>query len=52
MQSLNYFVIGPLTSKTMFQRQKLEKDEGKDYKDASALFVHSTLDAHLLIQCS
>ncbi|KAK2462023.1 hypothetical protein APHAL10511_006486 [Amanita phalloides] len=27
-QFLNYFVIGPITSKTMFERQKLEKDEG------------------------
>jgi len=34
----NYFVIGPLTSKTMFQRHKLEKDEGKTYNapDVSA----------------
>jgi len=32
-QGLNYFVIGPLTSKTMFQRQKLEKEEGKVYTD-------------------
>ncbi|KAF8905442.1 hypothetical protein CPB84DRAFT_1844853 [Gymnopilus junonius] len=33
-QGLNYFVIGPLTSKTMFQRQKLEKEEGKLYTDS------------------
>jgi len=26
-QGLNFFVIGPLTSKTMFQRYKLEKEE-------------------------
>ncbi|KAF8971432.1 hypothetical protein BDZ97DRAFT_1786453 [Flammula alnicola] len=32
-QAFNYFVVGPLTSKTMFQRQKLEKDEGKTYND-------------------
>jgi hypothetical protein len=32
-QALNYFVVGPLTSKTMFQRQKLEKKEGKVYSD-------------------
>ncbi|KAH9487073.1 Transmembrane protein 205 [Psilocybe cubensis] len=32
-QALNYFVIGPLTSKTMFQRQRLEKEEGKVYND-------------------
>jgi hypothetical protein len=33
-QGANYFVVGPLTSKTMFQRQKLEKEEGKVYSDA------------------
>lgn len=32
-QAVNYFVIGPLTSKTMFQRHKLEKEEGKAYND-------------------
>ncbi|PPQ92706.1 hypothetical protein CVT25_014013 [Psilocybe cyanescens] len=32
-QALNYFVVGPLTSKTMFQRQRLEKEEGKVYSD-------------------
>ncbi|GLB36463.1 putative protein with domain of unknown function (DUF4149) [Lyophyllum shimeji] len=32
-QCVNYFVIGPLTSKTMFERHKLEKDEGKAYND-------------------
>lgn len=32
-QSFNYLVVGPLTSKTMFQRQKLEKEEGKVYSD-------------------
>jgi len=35
-QGVNYFVIGPLTSKTMFQRQKLEKEEGVQYSDAKA----------------
>ncbi|KAF8624895.1 hypothetical protein AX15_005763 [Amanita polypyramis BW_CC] len=30
-QSLNYFVIGPTTSKTMFERYKLEKEEGKNH---------------------
>ncbi|EPQ61410.1 hypothetical protein GLOTRDRAFT_18389, partial [Gloeophyllum trabeum ATCC 11539] len=30
-QAINYFVIGPMTSKTMFQRHKLEKEEGKSY---------------------
>jgi hypothetical protein len=32
-QGLNYFVIGPLTSKIMFQRYKLEKEEGKTYNE-------------------
>lgn len=32
-QGLNDWVIGPLTSKTMFQRHKLEKTEGKSYTD-------------------
>jgi len=35
-QAVNYFIIGPLTSKTMFQRQKLEKEEGKVYSDPGA----------------
>ncbi|KAJ7275403.1 hypothetical protein B0H12DRAFT_1087104 [Mycena haematopus] len=32
-QGSNYFIIGPLTSKTMFERMKLEKDEGKGYTE-------------------
>ncbi|KAI0343984.1 hypothetical protein BDW22DRAFT_1111710 [Trametopsis cervina] len=32
-QTLNLAVIGPLTSKTMFERYQLEKDEGKSYND-------------------
>ncbi|KJA26113.1 hypothetical protein HYPSUDRAFT_36976 [Hypholoma sublateritium FD-334 SS-4] len=32
-QASNYFVVGPLTSKVMFQRQKLEKEEGKVYNE-------------------
>ncbi|KAI0702429.1 hypothetical protein BC835DRAFT_1404281 [Cytidiella melzeri] len=32
-QSLNQLVIGPLTSKTMFKRHKLEKEEGKSYNE-------------------
>ncbi|KAF9270545.1 hypothetical protein L218DRAFT_42253 [Marasmius fiardii PR-910] len=32
-QGANYFVIGPMTSRTMFQRHKLEKEEGKTYTD-------------------
>ncbi|OBZ79858.1 hypothetical protein A0H81_00481 [Grifola frondosa] len=33
-QVTNHVVIGPLTSKTMFQRHKLEKEEGKAYNEA------------------
>jgi len=32
-QGANYFIIGPLTSKTMFKRHKLEKEEGKTYNE-------------------
>ncbi|EIW64548.1 uncharacterized protein TRAVEDRAFT_25694 [Trametes versicolor FP-101664 SS1] len=32
-QASNHFVIGPLTSKTMFQRHRLEKQEGKGYNE-------------------
>jgi len=32
-QGANDWVLGPLTSKTMFQRQRLEKSEGKNYND-------------------
>jgi len=32
-QAINYFVIGPLTSKTMLLRHKLEKAEGKTYNE-------------------
>jgi len=32
-QASNYFVISPLTSKVMFQRHKLEKEEGKQYNE-------------------
>ncbi|KAI0359078.1 hypothetical protein OH77DRAFT_1420628 [Trametes cingulata] len=32
-QAANHFVIGPLTSKTMFKRHKLEKQEGKAYNE-------------------
>ncbi|KAJ7225881.1 hypothetical protein GGX14DRAFT_422725 [Mycena pura] len=32
-QGANYFVIGPMTSKTMFERMKLEKEEGKAYNE-------------------
>jgi len=33
LQAANHFVIGPLTSKTMFQRHKLEKEEGKAHNE-------------------
>jgi len=32
-QASNQFVIGPLTSKTMFKRYQQEKDEGKTYNE-------------------
>jgi len=33
VQGINQAVIGPTTSKTMFKRHKLEKEEGKSYND-------------------
>ncbi|CAL1696342.1 unnamed protein product [Somion occarium] len=33
-QAANQFIVGPLTSKTMFQRHKLEKAEGKSYNES------------------
>ncbi|KAJ3736876.1 hypothetical protein DFJ43DRAFT_988159 [Lentinula guzmanii] len=32
-QGTNYFVIGPMTSRTMFERHRLEKEEGKAYNE-------------------
>ncbi|THH12163.1 hypothetical protein EW145_g159 [Phellinidium pouzarii] len=32
-QGTNHFLVGPLTSKIMFQRHKLEKAEGKSYNE-------------------
>ncbi|KAF8641020.1 hypothetical protein AX17_000665 [Amanita inopinata Kibby_2008] len=32
-QSFNRFVVGPMTSRTMFQRHRLEKEEGKNYNE-------------------
>ncbi|CDO70240.1 hypothetical protein BN946_scf184942.g40 [Trametes cinnabarina] len=32
-QAANHLIIGPLTSKTMFKRHKLEKEEGKAYNE-------------------
>jgi len=44
-QSANYFIIGPLTSRTMFQRQKLEKEEGKVYNDPGVSAEMKALNA-------
>ncbi|KIM85491.1 hypothetical protein PILCRDRAFT_817519 [Piloderma croceum F 1598] len=44
-QSLNYFVVGPMTSKVMFQRQKREKEEGKSYNEPSASAEMKALNA-------
>ncbi|KAI5119914.1 hypothetical protein M0805_000879 [Coniferiporia weirii] len=33
LQGANHFVVGPLTSKIMFQRHRLEKAEGKSYNE-------------------
>lgn len=67
-QGLNYFVVGPLTSKyihlsygrkyfvtivddrTMFQRQKLEKEEGKVYSDPGVRHFYITSSALILTQ--
>ncbi|TFK76791.1 hypothetical protein BDN72DRAFT_783256 [Pluteus cervinus] len=35
-QGVNYLIIGPMTSKTMFQRHRLERDEGKAYNEPGA----------------
>ncbi|KAJ3864149.1 hypothetical protein EV359DRAFT_73211 [Lentinula novae-zelandiae] len=32
-QGINHSVIGPLTSRTMFERHRLEKEEGKAYNE-------------------
>lgn len=32
-QGFNFFIIGPMTSKVMFQRHRLEKEEGKTYNE-------------------
>jgi len=44
-QSLNYFVVGPLTSKIMFQRHKLEKEEGKIYNEPGVSAAMKALNA-------
>lgn len=38
-QGTNDWVIGPLTSKTMFERHKLEKSEGKNYNDPGVIIT-------------
>jgi len=35
-QGSNHFVVGPMTSRTMFKRHKLERAEGKDHHDKDA----------------
>jgi len=32
-QAVNHFVVGPMTSRVMFQRHKQEKEEGKRYEE-------------------
>jgi len=36
LQGSNHFIIGPMTSRTMFMRHKLEKEEGKNHHDVEA----------------
>ncbi|TFK30397.1 hypothetical protein FA15DRAFT_662353 [Coprinopsis marcescibilis] len=43
-QALNFIVVGPMTSKIMFKRQKLEKEEGVQYNDAKASADMKTLN--------
>lgn len=45
-QGANDFVVGPLTSKTMFERQKLEKAEGKNYNDEGVRICLSSPELH------
>ncbi|KAF8922246.1 hypothetical protein CPB85DRAFT_1266581 [Mucidula mucida] len=44
VQGLNHFVIGPLTSKTMFERHRQEKTEGKAYNEADVSSDMKTLN--------
>ncbi|KAI0757289.1 hypothetical protein C8Q80DRAFT_91354 [Daedaleopsis nitida] len=41
-QSVNQFLIGPLTSKTMFKRHRLEKEEGKAYNEPGMKALNKT----------
>ncbi|KAI1797592.1 hypothetical protein LXA43DRAFT_877191 [Ganoderma leucocontextum] len=43
-QVVNHYVIGPLTSKTMFKRHKLEKEEGKAYNEPGVSEQMKTLN--------
>jgi Domain of unknown function (DUF4149) len=41
-QGANDWVVGPMTSKTMFERQRLEKVEKKNYNDQGVCVVKLT----------
>jgi len=43
-QGLNYFSIGPMTSRMMFQRHRLEKEEGKAHNDPGASAAMKSLN--------
>ncbi|THH17402.1 hypothetical protein EW146_g3397 [Bondarzewia mesenterica] len=45
MQALNSFVIGPITSKTMFERHRQEKEEGKAYNEPGVSDAMKALNA-------
>ncbi|EJD04394.1 uncharacterized protein FOMMEDRAFT_19631 [Fomitiporia mediterranea MF3/22] len=44
LQGANHFVVGPYTSRLMFQRHKLEKEEGKAYNDEGVSQEMKTLN--------
>ncbi|KIJ68634.1 hypothetical protein HYDPIDRAFT_173309 [Hydnomerulius pinastri MD-312] len=45
LQGVNQFVVGPMTSKTMFDRHKLEKAEGKEYNNSEVSDEMKTLNS-------
>ncbi|KAG2350615.1 hypothetical protein BDR05DRAFT_954723 [Suillus weaverae] len=45
LQSCNQLVVGPMTSSTMFQRHKLEKEEGKNYNEPGVSAQMKALNA-------
>ncbi|KAG1826193.1 uncharacterized protein BJ212DRAFT_330851 [Suillus subaureus] len=45
LQSCNQLVVGPMTSSTMFQRHKLEKEEGKDHNEPGVSAQMKALNA-------